>query len=218
VPGGLFDATAIVCTSSVHCVATVATSKGLGAGAVLATFDGGAKWGTFVPPQQQQTETSMNSVPELTSLTCATPTACLAGGLYPSGGMNSGYRAVIRSVDGGSTWSAVLTTAIPGDRAQGDSFISAVQCSADGTCIAIDNGSASAVSSIITSTDGGQTWVGRAMPRLSPFVPSSLSCVSATRCWAIGAIGPLPKVPSGPVRIVATSNGWRTMTVQRTAR
>jgi hypothetical protein len=93
---------------------------------------------------------------------------------------------VLRSTDGGHTWSRAD---IPATVAK----VLAVSCPSSTWCIAIGNGRSTlgpdpyGPSEALTTGDGGQTWSldGSSLGSTLP----SISCPSATTCWAAGKTG-----------------------------
>ena len=104
----------------------------------------------------------------------------------PASGTTAVTGAVLRSTDGGRTWSwADVPTAL--------ARVRAVSCPSGGRCIGIGNEAAPTSGSdpygpsqALISSNGGQTWVLTGSYGLPKSTLTSIACPSATRCWASG--------------------------------
>jgi hypothetical protein len=106
----------------------------------------------------------------------------------PSSGATAGTGVVLRSTDGGRTWSRAD---IPATVAR----VRAVSCPSADRCVGIGNGPSSATgpdasdgpSEALTTDDSGRTWsLLGGSSELPQSTLTSISCPSATACWAVG--------------------------------
>ena len=192
----------LVCRSAAVCVGvlgsghfgTPSTSS-----SIVRTDDGGASW----------TSTSVPISGTVLSLSCPTDQVCVAVG-YPGifrGATASGF--VLRSDDGGQSWT---TGSLPQNFGFAPPPLSSISCAEARDCMAIgvtsipnpmlcqdtsghgvpppgydscDTSPTDLISAVVTSSNGGATWRSRPLPADIP-IPQlfSLSCASATVCWA----------------------------------
>ena len=120
-----------------------------------------------------------DEVGALATVVCPVDEVCIAGG------QTTQHRGVIiRTVDGGATWTIAQTTQ---DLISIDQLgcLTTQRCVAFGTLISGDEGS-------YLSEDGGATWTAHAVSNETRF--ENLSCVEAVTCYAIGEIGDLPAI------------------------
>jgi hypothetical protein len=132
---------------------------------------------------------SMTTSHEVNALSCASPTTCVAvwdGGAY-------------RTVDGGTSWSAVAFTL------SGEQAMTSVSCPTTRWCMAA--GDRNHATPLVESTDdGGSSWS-------TVRVPASMASPRDVSCWALGACA-LVGSGSGPVGVaLTTSNGGGRWTV-----
>ncbi len=127
----------------------------------------------------------------------------VAGRATPSSGITAGTGAVLRSTNGGRTWSR---TEIPATVAR----VRAVSCPSVDRCIGVGNGRSPTPgpdpygpSEALTTGDGGQTWSVATSSGLPGSTLASISCPAATTCWAAGS------TPDGLGVIAATDTGGR---------
>ena len=114
--------------------------------------------------------------------------------------------AILRSTDGGHTWSrADLPTTV--------AKVVAVSCPSSTRCIGLGNATSSTPgftpygpSEALVSGDGGQAWSLAGSYDLPAARLSSLSCPATTTCWAAGSM------PNGLGVIAATGTGGRSWT------
>ncbi len=114
------------------------------------------------------------TVGQLEAIVCPNARTCIAVG------QTQEHRgAIVRTSDGGSTWSLVLTLEDATD-------IFGVTCTTLSHCIA---GGYGIVPSgiLLVSNDGGVTWERRAVP--AGTAPGAMSCSGAPSCMAIGSVG-----------------------------
>jgi photosystem II stability/assembly factor-like uncharacterized protein len=221
----------VTCPTSLLCLG-VAGPTGLDmpsqANSILRTTDGGTSW-TPSPVPVSGT---------LLSLSCPSDHACVAIGYSGShpGITPSGF--VLKSSDGGHTW---LTGSLPHGFGFAP-VLSAISCATASHCMAIgavnipnpsqcegtpphvvpppgfdscDTSQTAEVSAVISSSDGGSTWQSMSLPSDVPLPQLySLSCASATACWASGQES-VPQVignvhDAGSPVLLGTSDGGAT--------
>ena len=181
----------------------VPTSNGHGQGAVAVSTDGGQTWALATVPSRAGV---------LRSAACLSTSECLAVGststtvsdVVPAKG------EVLRSVDGGHTWTATAR-AVPVEDVYGLACPSAELCTMVGTYWV--GYPAAAAGAVAQSGDGGHVF------RLSPaaYIPTTLtglSCPSTTACVAVGGrtvaritlITPQPAPRATPTRSTSTTS------------
>ena len=191
----------LACRSAAVCVGVLASPGPPSTdSSIVRTDDGGASW----------TPTSVPITGTVLSLSCPNNQVCVAVG-YPGtfrGTSATGF--VLRSSNGGQSWTA---GSLPQNFGFAP-VLSAVSCADSSDCMAIGVTSTSnpercqgtppnvnpppgynscstaanaLISAVVTSSDGGATWQSRSLPADIP-IPQlySLSCASATVCWASG--------------------------------
>lgn len=174
-PAGTPALIATTCTDITHCLA-------VGQGAILTSANGGASWKMQPPPTPKTT---------LMGVSCQSATACLSvgGSVNATGGPYNGD--ILRSSDGGTTWSAQKLP--PGTMA-----MAGVNCLTSTRCIAVGGG-------ILTSDDGGQSWQVATVPGGTGAL-QSISCSTSLVCVAVGA-NPLGASDSSqPAFAIMTAN------------
>ena len=87
-------------------------------GVVLSSRDGGATWTSSTPPA---------GVADLSGVSCASSSDCMAVGYGSSGGV------VVTTTDGGATWTSSTLPAESG-------LLTAISCSSPSTCMAVGDG------------------------------------------------------------------------------
>ncbi len=197
-PVAIVGALDLSCGSVSACVVTVDAGK-LGAAPqpprFLVTADAGLHWSLVAPPK---------AVTGLGSVSCATPSACVALATTAS---QRGL--VLSSLDGGRHWSTVSSFAQPG--------FPAIRCVSATTCFRASGGygPSGPIPEVVAVTfDGGRTFSRTATLRGAEQV-NALSCPSANVC-AVGGSTFTQGVPSpGEGAAYATSNGGRSWTRAR---
>lgn len=169
----------VACPSPSLCVAVgdVARSSPFRTiGVAFRTTDGGADWQPLPRATYRRA---------FTSISCLTATTCVAT-------VDFARPRILRSTNDGVTWLA--TRSYPNGGRYAD-----VSCGDARLCIAA--GQLGASGTFLTSTDGGRRW---RFVRTAFGPASSVSCVSARRCWALVQAG----FNNGPtVRAIETVDG-----------
>ena len=172
------------CVAPATCVIVGSTtdSSAASSGDALYSTDGGVTW--------QQASVPSGSAP-LQSVTCADATDCLAAASVGPGWGTDGGSAVVRSSDGGRTWTNVAGTGLPGGLESSVSCPSIAECWASGVTIPQNAGSAVPISElqgvVAVSTDEGQTWQPARLP-VGVHVVMSVSCPSTNACYAFAIL------------------------------
>ena len=173
---------AISCPDPSHCWAVETTNS---SGSVISTADGGAHW-------------SVDPLPGtglLYNLTCANVSLCFA-----SGSDAAGDPSVLRSRDGGRTWTpSTIPVPAPSTATQvvgpRGSYISGLACPSATTCLA------ATTAQLFETRDGGDTWSIVWSPPPSPAggTPTvfGLACPSPATCIAASSGGLFRSVDSG---------------------
>jgi photosystem II stability/assembly factor-like uncharacterized protein len=196
VPAGAAAVTAVDCVAKLGCIAL--GTDGMTYWSVL-TSDQGASWvrGGNLPP-------GMSAA----GITCPAVSSCLAAGFSPTG-PGRGAGAIASSVDGGATWTAVpLPTGVGILRGV---TCSAMTCLAAGTPSTATTGFVPAGGQLVSSLDGGQTWV-LVTASIAHDDAFGTACPNAKTCIVVGTnwVGKTQPSPTGS--IVTTLNGgglWR---------
>jgi photosystem II stability/assembly factor-like uncharacterized protein len=193
------------CATSTHCV-SLESQVGPGGHGVQyvssVTSDGGATWASsFVPGTFRAY-----------ALQCVTASVCIATGQAPKGYEITnpqdahGIAAAIYSTDGGATWT-------PAEGLGGGDVIGALSCADASHCMVIDaSDGADPNTTVLTSSDGGQTWSADPTPG---FVPSltltHVSCPTPTDCWLTGTTSPVTNSPASAHGVIlSTTDGGQT--------
>jgi hypothetical protein len=129
----------------------------------------------------------------LNSVSCATPSACIAVGNYAD---SAGGLPALRETLSGGTWTASRPTMPSDAAAPGDGFyagLSGIECPSAGTCFAAgdyDNPHFTGGASLLDTLSAG-VWNPRQAPASGPAMFSSVSrvrCTSTQSCTAIGSM------------------------------
>jgi photosystem II stability/assembly factor-like uncharacterized protein len=118
------------------------------------------------------TATTAPTLTEISAVSCASATHCLAGAAYAKGS------ALIATTNGGATWRVEYTTT------RFDAIVG-IDCSSAAHCLAIGDVDEGASAAFLETTDGGAVWTTRAAPA-SLALAGALSCVNDSDCWAVG--------------------------------
>lgn len=161
----------VSCANTSLCVAV--GGSGPTSNEILRTTDGGSHWS--MAQTIPQTSPSGEATAGLASVSCPSPTLCVAVGSFISTTV-PGQGEILRSTDGGNTWAVAV--GVP-NLHQGASLTS-VHCATITLCVAMGAGNVS-----LRSTDGGNHWAVVSIPGTALPYGSSVACASATACIAI---------------------------------
>jgi hypothetical protein len=202
IPAGSIVLTGVDCTSVSDC--TVIASDGTTFWSALST-NFGRTWarGGDLPA----------GLEGATGVSCLPGAACLVTGFTPTTG-GHGQGAVVISVDGGATWTAAAVPA-------GTGLLQSASCATLTTCLAVGTTSTTvsavvpAKGAILTSDDGGHTWL-RATESPSVNDIFGVDCPSAVICAMVGTkwVGQ-PAVGTGAV--AQSHNGGASFAAATTA-
>ncbi|HEY6468753.1 MAG TPA: FGLLP motif-containing membrane protein [Candidatus Dormibacteraeota bacterium] len=138
--------------------------SGPGGGMFTTTDDGGRSWVTSrLPFTRGLTDFA---------LSCPTASTC-----YVSGSDLHGTTAILATRNAGSTW---MKGAVPAG-----AIITSIGCGSAAACVAVGSADPRSFtpSSVVTTTDGGATWV--AQPTAPPGL-ATVRCLDVTHCWVAG--------------------------------
>ena len=164
---------------------------------IIATIDGGAMWTTQTPPA------GITGIGVLTSVTCPSPSVCLAvsPGTSPYGsGASTPY--VIGTTNGGSTW---VSESPP----SGAGSLDSISCPTTSTCTAVGAVTWNTPIPVLLQTDdGGTTWAIKSVPAGIAEL-AAVNCSSQSNCTAVGY-----DAAKTSAYIEATSDGGRSWVQQ----
>ncbi len=186
---------ALDCTSATRCTA-VGSPQGLAASSSFTTSDGGVTWSGSTTPVTVEIAGGLNT----SSLQCLSDGTCIVAGFVP--GSLGESLAVGYSTDGGASWqSASVPTGTYG--------IPSISCPAANDCLMVSFGGGTGTSTILHSTDGGQSWSLVSSSGLPQSQLTGLSCSSSDDCWTSGGTTQpsFPAGDSGSMLAVSTDQG-----------
>jgi hypothetical protein len=121
----------------------------------------------------------------LAGVSCATATKCFAVGQYENG---AGRTVTLVEQPAGASWSVVASP-----NAAGSSGLSGVSCPSTTACFAVGSSGTGGAFRTLIERWNGHAWsitpspnVARAVKGLTPNILLSVSCSSATNCYAVG--------------------------------
>jgi hypothetical protein len=197
-PPGIAGALALTCTPTGTCLVAgfAPAASGHGQGAVAISTDGGTTWAAATVPA---------GVGLLQSVTCASPTRCLAAGttsttvsdVVPAKGL------LLASADGGHTWTAATaataatasTTATSGTTATSAAAtlpvddVFGLACPASTACVMVGTKwvgtPATGTGAVAESRDAGAAFTASSTA-YTPLTLTAVDCPTAARCVAVG--------------------------------
>jgi photosystem II stability/assembly factor-like uncharacterized protein len=177
-PASFLGANDLSCTSSGVCLVAgyVPTTTGRGRGAVALSADDGQTWALATVP---------SNAGLLRDATCVTASACFAVGTTSTtvGDIVPSQGELLRSADGGHSWTAATSAPSPVEDVFGVACPSARVCAIVGTRWAgqppVGSGAAA------QSRDGGARFAASSAAYV-PLPLSALSCPTATACVVVG--------------------------------
>lgn len=197
-PGGTGELGAVSCPTAKRCWAVgVAGPNPAAAGAkvIVATTDGGIGW--------KAKEVAGGSTPQLSGVSCPSPTDCMAVG--SNGASLPGSGVVVTTVDAGTTWS-------PATAPTNALTLTTVECATTSDCTAIVSDGTSTWSA--HSGDFGQSWQQEGdLPSLF-LAGDDLSCTAGGPCIVAGYVPTSNGHGEGAVAVSADSGQtWSLATV-----
>ncbi len=180
----------ISCPTTTSCMAVGSTGAVPGAGIVLTTRDGGAKWAEASVP---------TGAFVLTTVVCSTSDDCIA---ITSDGTNTWSASTL---DFGHTWTQ------EGNLPVGFSNPRSLSCSVAGNCLVAGytpTTTGHGQGAIVVSTDGGQTWSAATVPP-NLGVLQSATCATPASCVAVGTTSTTVSdvVPATGLQLVSADGG-----------
>ena len=200
---GVTHLDAMACATPSSCLAVGSNLVGSSTeGVAVSTADGGHTWSTM--------STLPAGAAQLKDVSCPIATSCMVVGTS-----TDENRGVAFTTDAsGSQWTRL---SLP----DGESDPSLVTCPTARSCIiegtkeaVVGDPSAGVNLSIITTSDGGTTWLSSALPTgtsLGPPIYMGLTCSTPTQCLLVGNATPGDGSPSG--LISASSDGGHSWTL-----
>ena len=166
-PGGVSSLDSISCPTTMDCWATGVVN---GEPGIISTDNAGASWGD-------------ETIPSLQYLTGLVEISCPAGQSSDCWTVGSDNEPethafyILSTTNGGGTWT--YTT--------GPESATSISCPSTSTCvIGVDNYEYGLAQAEVTN-NGGESWNVYTFPN-STGSPASVSCASASSCWAVGSI------------------------------
>ena len=176
VPGVDNSLFGVSCLSATYCVAVGLTRESSGSYLThnMAMVWDGIAWGLETPSDIGAGSNALSSV------SCVSPTYCVAVGIYD----NAGTQATLSMVWDGATWTAATTPSI----GAGPNSLEDVSCVSTTYCIAVgtfDDGGTSQPLAIIWD---GSSWTALTSPDVGDGYTTlyGISCVTTTFCTAVG--------------------------------
>jgi hypothetical protein len=168
-PNGTYQLNAISCTSALDCVAGGGLNYSDGLAQVISTTNGGQTWSL-------STDATLSGLQQIFSISClpSTSTAASAAATCMAAGDNlaAGGPVMIRSTDGGATWSELQSFDTAG-------WMNSVSCPDASHCWAAGAGTTAGLAG---TSDGGSSW--SVLDADTSNVDGIVSCASLTLCVA----------------------------------
>lgn len=198
----------VSCPSSTECIAVgswTSTSDSLGIAVqhTLAERWDGTRWSTQATPDPTSIVPTEPDSGELTSVSCGSPTACVAVG-------RSSHGTPLTEIWNGSEWS-IAAAAIPAGTTANSNSLGAVSCTSPAACTAVGTSG----NAPLIERWNGSAWSIQPIPSILgaySFGLTGVSCSSDTRCVAVGSS--LALSPSGALNLVSASWDGNSWTVQ----
>ena len=212
---GMFD---LSCSNARRCVVFAMSPTPTAPYSVIEGFvtsDGGRSWRSVKLPPDFAPSGSAQS-----ALQCFANGHCTASGIRASRIGFPGHADMIYSNDAGATWS---TSSAPPVKTNG----LLMTCSSANHCLTVvaneDPNGLSTTRGVMTSSDGGATWVSTHSTGLHtsinghPFIVDAVTCAAVDQCWVSGHLitsmcqGTCPYAPNQAVMFSSTSFGraWK---------
>ena len=196
VPGVDNSLFGVSCVSATYCVAVGLTRDSSGSYLTqnLAMVWDGIAWGLETPPNVGAGNN------ELSSVSCISPTYCVAVGIYD----NAGTQATASKVWDGSTW----TTATTPNAGSGPNTLDDVSCVSTTYCIAVGTFDVAGTSQPLAFVWDGSSWTTLTSPDVGDGYTTlvGISCVSTTFCTAVGMSTVGDEAP--PLIVVWDGSAW----------
>lgn len=165
----------VACVSTNDCWAVGYSYNGISSDTLIERWDG-TSWSIVASPHPGDTESVLNGV------SCVSASDCWAVGYYFNG---SAYETLVERWDGNS-WAVVAS---PNPPSMGPTYFTSVTCVSTSECWAVGVSFPGSVRQTLIERWDGNSWAIVASPNSSPTqhnLLSSVTCVSASDCWAVG--------------------------------
>ena len=166
----------VTCTSPTSCVAVGSYFNGTNGQTLVETWNG-LVWSITTSPN---TSSSQNN--QLASVSCTSPTACVAVGSYFNGTNDQTLVATLM----GTTWSIAAS---PNTSPLQNNQLTGVSCTSPTDCVTVGSYSNGTTTQTLIEIWDGTTWSVSASPNTSANqdnVLASVSCTSSTVCASVG--------------------------------
>jgi photosystem II stability/assembly factor-like uncharacterized protein len=157
--------------------------------------DSGSTW-------SEQVLTAPSPGALLDSVSCPSPTSCIALGGSSIGGAG-GIAVGFWTNNAGASWSS---SSIP----SGVSSLDSISCISSSTCLGTGGGSSASgpqTPALLKTTDAGQSFVEIPTPITQPGILTAIACPDQTTCIGIGTVGQTTGNTGVPVALVTTDGG-----------
>ncbi|MCL4445488.1 MAG: fibronectin type III domain-containing protein [Actinobacteria bacterium] len=157
--------------------------------------DSGSTW-------SEQVLTAPSPGALLDSVSCPSPTSCIALGGSSIGGAG-GIAVGFWTNNAGASWSS---SSIP----SGVSSLDSISCISSSTCLGTGGGSSASgpeIPALLKTTDAGQSFVEIPTPITQPGILTAIACPDQTTCIGIGTVGQTTGNTGVPVALVTTDGG-----------
>jgi hypothetical protein len=187
---------AVSCSSANACTAvgTYKSSDTARASRTLVEAWDGEKWAIETSPNQNRAQ-----VPQLSAVSCTSPSACTAVGTYVIGADSH----MLVEAWNGKKW-AIETT--PNPTGAQETVLSGVSCTSTAACTAVggyyDNPEDDTPDVTLVEAWNGKRWAITPTPNPNGASLSEVSCTSATACAAVGS------GPKGPLAEIWNGKRW----------